>query len=129
MTEFNLMNGQAIELTKEGILIKGDYISLEGSITIVKNRKSASINQITDKGQLLSIVPIDDEETSKDKTIEDVTATLNDRVSNLEAKLSKAITEIDKLKTTITAERALTDMKITDAVIKVKIENGKSQTL
>lgn len=46
---------------------------------------------------------------------------LNKRFADLEAKLSTAIAEIDKLKATITAERALTDMKITDAVIKARL--------
>lgn len=118
MTEFKLTNGQAIELTKDGILIKGDYISLEGSITIVKNSKSASINQSTDKGQFLSIVPINNEGTSKDETIEDVTATLNNRVSNLEAKVTTLVRDIDSK---LISERAKTDQKITDAVIKARL--------
>lgn len=48
-----------------------------------------------------------------------------ERLVQLEAKLSTAITEIDKLKATIKIERALTDQMITDAVIKAKITNGK----
>lgn len=120
MTEFKLNNGQAIELTKDDISIKGDYISLEGSITIVKNSKSASINQSTDKGQTLLIIPIDDEETSKNKTIEDVAATLNDRVSNLETKVTTLVRDIDSK---LISERANTDQKITDAVVKSKVDD------
>lgn len=120
MTEFKLTNGQAIELTKDGILIKGDYISLEGSITIVKNSKSASINQSTDKFQTLSIVPINDEGTSKDKTIEDVTATLNNRVFNLEAKVTTLVRNIDSK---LISERAKTDQKI--ANLYSQLANGK----
>lgn len=43
------------------------------------------------------------------------------RLTALEAKLSKAMTEIDKLKTTIKLERALTGNKITDAVTKARL--------
>lgn len=46
---------------------------------------------------------------------------LNKHIADLEAKLSTAITEIDNLKTTIKAERALTDQKITDVVIKARL--------
>lgn len=49
---------------------------------------------------------------------------LNKHIADLEAKLSTAITEIDKLKATIKSERALTDNKITDAIIKWTV-NGK----
>ncbi|WP_273718024.1 hypothetical protein [Leuconostoc mesenteroides] len=49
---------------------------------------------------------------------------LHKHIADLEAKLSKVITEIDKLKTTIKAERTLTDNKITDAIIKWTV-NGK----
>ncbi|MCX7579850.1 hypothetical protein D0502_10750 [Leuconostoc falkenbergense] len=34
MTEFNLTNGQAIELTKDGILIKGNHIEIDGNVTV-----------------------------------------------------------------------------------------------
>ena len=49
---------------------------------------------------------------------------LNKHIAALEAELSTAMTEIDSLKTTIKAERALTDQKITDAIIKWTV-NGK----
>lgn len=49
---------------------------------------------------------------------------LQKHIEDLEAKLSTAITEIDKLKATIKSGRALTDNKITDAVIKWTL-NGK----
>ena len=115
MTEFNLMNGQAIELTKDGILIKGNHIEIEGNVTIVKGTK-------------ISIVNIDNENlhVSKEGTLFFQPDKIScERLVQLEAKLSTAITEIDKLKTTITEERAWTDLKINDAVIKAKIANGK----
>lgn len=46
---------------------------------------------------------------------------LHKHIAALEAKLSTSMTEIDKLKTTIKAERALTDQKITDVVIKARL--------
>lgn len=119
MTEFNLKNGQAIELTKDGVLIKGNNILITDKLQIVKNSKSASINQITENGQFLSVVSIDDEP----KIMEPDPISYG-RLAALEAKLSKAITEIDKLKATIKAERALTDNKITDAIIKWTV-NGQ----
>lgn len=120
MTEFKLNNGQGIELTKDGILIKGDYISLEGSITIVKNDTTASIMEETEERVIATVVSIKDEETSKDKTIEDVTATLNDRVSRLEAKVTTLVRDIDSM---LISERAKTDQKITD--LYSQLANGK----
>lgn len=120
MTEFKLNNGQGIELTKDGILIKGDYISLEGSITIVKNDTTASIMEETEERVIATVVSIKDEETSKDKTIEDVTATLNDRVLTLEAKVTTLMLDIDSK---LISERANTDQKITD--LYSHLANGK----
>ncbi|MDV8951198.1 hypothetical protein [Leuconostoc falkenbergense] len=119
MTEFNLTNGQAIELTKDGILIKGNHIEIDGNVTVVKDDKHASIAEYNDKGFELSVVPIDDEP----KIMEPDPISYG-RLAALEAKLSTAITEIDNLKTTIKAERALTDNKITDAIIKWTV-NGQ----
>lgn len=116
MTEFNLKNGQAIELTKDGILIKGNHIEIEGNVTIVKDDKHASIAERNDKVFELSVVPIDD-----GPNIMKPDAISYGRIAAFEAKLSTAITEIDNLKTTIKAERALTDNKITDAVIKARL--------
>ncbi|WP_273716267.1 hypothetical protein [Leuconostoc mesenteroides] len=120
MTEFKLNNGQGIELTKDGILIRGNHIKIDGNITIVKDDKHASIVEQDDKMIKASIVTIDDEP----KIIEQNPISYGKLVAS-EAKLSTAITEIDKLKTTIKLERALTDSKITDAVIKATITNGK----
>mgnify|MGYP003361672687 CR=1 FL=1 len=46
---------------------------------------------------------------------------LHKHIAQLEAKLSTVMAEIDKLKATIKLERALTDNKITDAVIKARL--------
>lgn len=143
MTEFNLTNGQAIELTKDGILIKGNHIEIDGHVTIVKDDKHASIAEHNDKGFELSVVSIDDEpEASANNSDESPDKHLSpfeklrkndepkiiepnpisrERLVQLECKLSTAITEIDKLKATIKSERALTDNKITDAVIKARL--------
>jgi len=116
MTEFNLMNGQAIELTQDSILIRGNHIEIDGSVTIVKDDKHASIAEHNDKGFELSVMPIDDE-----PKIMEPNQISYGRLAALEAKLSTAIIEIDNLKTAIKAEHALADHKITDAVIKARL--------
>lgn len=124
MTEFNLTNGQTIELTKDGILIKGNRIEIEGNVTVVKDDKHANIVEQDDEGTKISIVNIDDEYLYMSK--EGAFTFQPDQIScerlvQLEVKLSNAITEIDNLKTDIKAERALTDNKITDAIIKARL--------
>lgn len=124
MKEFNLTNGQTIELTKDGILIKGNRIEIEGNVTVVKDDKHANIVEQDDEGTKISIVNIDDEYLYMSK--EGAFTFQPDQISRerlvqLEAKLSTAITEIDNSKTTIKAERALTDNKITDAIIKARL--------
>lgn len=124
MTEFNLTNGQAIELTKDGILIRGNRIEIEGNVTVIKDDKHANIMEQDDEGTKISIVNIDDEPKPIEPKPMEPKPISYGRLAALEAKLSTAMTEIDKLKTTIKAERALTDQKITDAVIKLTL-NGK----
>ncbi|MDV3544876.1 hypothetical protein [Leuconostoc falkenbergense] len=124
MTEFKLNNGQAIKLTKDGILIKDNHIEIDGNVIIVKDDKHASIAEHNDKGFELSVVNIDSEDlyVSKEGAITfQPNPIYYGKLVALEAKLSTAITEIDKLKTTIKLERALTDNKITDAVIKARL--------
>lgn len=60
MTEFKLTNGQAIELTKDGILIRGNNIEIDGKFTVVKDDKHASIVEQDDKRIKASVVAIDD---------------------------------------------------------------------
>lgn len=43
MTEFELSNGQTVELTKDGVLIKGNDIKIEGMISIRKDDKYISV--------------------------------------------------------------------------------------
>ena len=127
MTEFKLNNGQAIELTKDGILIKGNRIEIDGNITIVKDDKHANIVEQDDKRIKVSIVNIDDEylHVSQEGLFTSQPVRFSyERLVQLEAKLSTAITEIDKLKTTIKAERAMTDNKITDTVAKSKTDSN-----
>lgn len=124
MTEFNLTNGQTIELTKDGILIKGNRIEIQNDITIVKDDKHANIVEQDDEGTKISIVNIDDKKLHLSKegvfTFQPEQI-FPERLVQLEAKLSTAIAEIDKLKATIKAERALTEQMITDAVIKARL--------
>lgn len=124
MTEFNLTNGQAIELTKDGILIKGNRIEIQNDITIVKDDKHASIVESSNNGTNLSVVDIDDDDlyVSKEGTFPfQPDPIYYERLAALKAKLSTAITEIENLKTTIKIERALTDQMITSAVIKARL--------
>ena len=122
MTEFKLTNGQAIELTKDGILIKGNRIEIQNDITIVKDDKHATIVKQDDEGIKASIVTIGDEP----KPMEPKPISYG-KLAALEAKLSTAMTEIDNLKTTIKAERALTDSKITDAIAKSRMGRRQKQ--
>lgn len=93
MTEFNLTNGQAIELTKDGILFKGNRIEIEGNVTVVKDDKHANIVEQDDERTKISIVTIDDE-----AKITEPDAISYGRLAALETKLSTAMTEIDNLK-------------------------------
>lgn len=109
MTEFNLTNGQAIELTKDGILIKGNHIEIDGNVTVIKDDKHASIAEYNDKGFELSVVSIDDEPkimepTTNNKSkrgLGDITINVKVEVDDSELKqlgekysrIGKAITE------------------------------------
>ncbi|MCU4664281.1 hypothetical protein N7X58_02065 [Leuconostoc mesenteroides] len=118
MTEFKLNNGQGIELTKDGILIKGNRIEIDGSVTILKDDTHASIVEQNNEGATTSFEVLDEPKIMEPNPIS------YGKLVALEAKLSTAMTEIGKLKTTIKAEHALTDNKITDAIIKWTV-NGK----
>lgn len=124
MTEFNLTNGQTIELTKDAILIRGNRIEIDGNITIIKDDKHANIMEQDDEGTKISIVNIDDGDLhiSKEGVFTFQPEQISrERLVQLEAKLSTAIAEIENLKTTIKIERALTDQMITSAVIKARL--------
>ena len=96
MTEFKLNNGQPIELTRDGILIKGNYISIDGNMTILKDDKYATIMEQDNKQVKNSYVPIDDE-----PKIMEPNQISNERLAALETRLSTAMTEIHNLKITI----------------------------
>ena len=98
MKEFELRNGQSIELTKDNVLIKGSHIEIDGNVTILKNDKHANIVEQDDEVTKVSILYIDDEQQ-----IMEPDPISYGKLVELEAKLSSAITEIDKLKTTIKA--------------------------
>jgi hypothetical protein len=115
MTEFKLTNGQAIELTKDGILIRGNRIEINDNITIVKDDKHANIVEQNNEGVTTSFEVFDEPKIMEPNTIS------YGKIATLETKLSTAMTEIDKLKTTIKLERAMTDNKITDAIAKSRM--------
>nr|DAO19300.1 MAG TPA: hypothetical protein [Bacteriophage sp.] len=60
MTEFNLTNGQAIELTKDGILIKGNRIEIDGKVIIDKDDKHITVLEEDGNKIKQSSVDIDD---------------------------------------------------------------------
>ncbi|MBD5832680.1 hypothetical protein [Weissella confusa] len=45
MKEYTLENGQVIEFTKEGVLLKGNTISLRGDIDIIRDKHAATISE------------------------------------------------------------------------------------
>lgn len=51
MKKYQLENGQVIEFTKEGVLLKGNTISLRGDIDIIIDNNEASISEsLGDRG-------------------------------------------------------------------------------
>lgn len=51
MKEYTLENGQVIEFTKKGVLLKGNTISLRGDIDIIRDNHAASISEsLGDRG-------------------------------------------------------------------------------
>lgn len=109
MTEFNLMNGQAIEITKDGILVKGNHIEIDGNVTIVKDDKSATVMENGNKQGKNSYVSIDDEpkimnpytKSESKRGLGDITINVKVEVDDSELKqlgekysrIGKAITE------------------------------------
>ena len=45
MKEYKLENGQVIEFTKEGVLLRGSAISLRGDIDIIRDNHVATISE------------------------------------------------------------------------------------
>ena len=60
MTEFNLTNGQVIELTKDGILIRGNHIEIDGKVIIDKDDRYIAVLEQDGNKIKQSSVDIDD---------------------------------------------------------------------
>lgn len=60
MTEFNLTNGQAIELTKDGILFNGNRIEIDGKVIVDKDDKHITVLEEDGNKIKQSSVDIDD---------------------------------------------------------------------
>ena len=60
MTEFNLMNGKAIELTKDGILFKGNRIEIDSKVIIDKDDRYIAVLEQDGNKIKQSSVDIDD---------------------------------------------------------------------
>lgn len=106
MKEIKLLNGTGIEVTKDGVLLKGNSISFETdgvSVVVVKEGSKFSLMQSDGKGLKTTIGDIDDEEvkvtdTTHVKTnhelevwlrsIQSQVTSIADKVSKLEAKTS-----------------------------------------
>ena len=54
MKEYKLENGQIIEFTKDGVLLKGNTISLRGDIDIVRANHAATVSEsLGDRGTIM----------------------------------------------------------------------------
>lgn len=62
MKEYKLGNGQVIEFTKEGVLIKGNAISLRGDIDIIRDNHAVSISEIFGNSGSNNVIDLDEEE-------------------------------------------------------------------
>ena len=60
MTEFKLTNGQAIELTKDGILFKGNRIEIDGKVVIDKDDRHIAVLEQDGNKMKQSSVDIDE---------------------------------------------------------------------
>lgn len=103
MTKFELSNGQEVELTKDGILIKGNDIKIEGMISIRKNDKYISVVEQDGNKIKQSSVDINDEPVSVDNNIvkqelESLSIELHGKTAAIDSELTKVIADIEKLK-------------------------------
>ena len=107
MTKFELSNGQEVELTKDGILIKGNDIKIEGMISIRKDDKYISVvEQDGNKIKQFS-VNIDDEpfktkinidNSIVKQALESLSIELHGKTAVIDSELTKIIADIEKLK-------------------------------
>lgn len=107
MTKFELSNGQEVELTKDGILIKGNDIKIEGMISIRKDDKYISVvEQDGNKIKQFS-VNIDDEPVKTKinidnsivkQALESLSIELHGKTAVIDSELTKIIADIEKLK-------------------------------
>lgn len=67
MKKYKLENGQIIEFTKDGVLLKGNSISLRGDIDIIRDNNEASISEVF--GNAVSNEVIDLNENESDRKV------------------------------------------------------------
>ncbi|SPJ44090.1 hypothetical protein [Leuconostoc carnosum] len=100
MKEIKLLNGTGIEVTKEGVLLKGNSISFETddvSVVVVRDGNKFSLMQSNGKGLTTTIGDIDDEEVEDTDTthvptnheLEVWLRSIQSQVTSIEAKVSK----------------------------------------
>ncbi|CUW06658.1 hypothetical protein [Leuconostoc gasicomitatum] len=106
MKEIKLLNGTGIEVTKDGVLLKGNSISFETddvSVVVIKDGNKFSVSQSDGHGLESTIDTIDDEDVKVTDTthvstnrelevwlssIKSQVTSIADKVSKLEAKTS-----------------------------------------
>ncbi|MBZ5958152.1 hypothetical protein [Leuconostoc gasicomitatum] len=104
MKEIKLLNGTGIEVTKDGVLLKGNSISFETddvSVVVVRDGSKYSLSQSDENGFKSTIDTIDDEEDTDTKhvptnrelevwlrSIQSQVTCIADRITTLEIKAS-----------------------------------------
>ena len=63
MKEYKLENGQIIEFTKDGVLLKGNTISLRGDIDIIRDDHAASISEVFGNSGSNNVIDLDENES------------------------------------------------------------------
>lgn len=65
MKEYKLENGQVIEFTEEGVLIKGNAISLRGDIDIIRDNHAVSISEIFGNSGSNNVIDLNENESDR----------------------------------------------------------------
>lgn len=63
MKEYKLDNGQIIEFSKDGVLLKGNTISLRGDIDIIRDNNEASISESLGDRESNNVINLDENDS------------------------------------------------------------------
>lgn len=108
MKEIKLLNGTGIEVTKDGVLLKGNSISFETddvSVVVVRDGSKFSLMQSDGKGFETTVSDIDDQEVKATDTthvptnheLEVWMSAVQSRIDRLESKLLSTETKQDSV--------------------------------